>query len=107
MLGCDVSDASPEAWLTLARWFAEEQIRAITDGAMLGLSSGDVPAFAPVVGAGIGETALREVARRLGRDYIPFEALLDLAPEARPWASHCAPATALAILACDTSLASA
>jgi hypothetical protein len=38
-----------------------------------------------------------EVARRLGRDYVAFDTLLDAAPEARAAASQCAPAAALAL----------
>jgi hypothetical protein len=50
------------------------------------------------VGAGV----VGEIARRLGRDYVPFENLLDVAPEARDVASQCAPAAALALLAAAT-----
>ena len=75
------------------------QIRAVTDGALLVLSQCILPADAPIVGAGIGDAVLREVARRLGRKHVAFETLLDVAPGARERASHCAPAAALAALA--------
>jgi len=42
---------------------------------------------------------VREVARRLGRTYVAFGSILDVAPDARERASHCAPAAALAALA--------
>jgi hypothetical protein len=42
---------------------------------------------------------LHLVARRLGRTYVAFESILDVAPDARERASHCAPAAALAALA--------
>jgi len=99
MVGCDAADAEPEQWAALARWFAEMQIRSIVDAAMLVLSSAQLSVHAPVVGAGIGEGVAREVARRLGRDHLPFASLLDVAPEARERASNCAPAAALALLA--------
>jgi len=99
MVGRDAADLDDAAWAALARWFAEVQIRLVTDAAMLVLSRGRLPANAPVVGAGIGETMLRELARRLGRAYVPFASLLDVAPDAGRWASHCAPAAALAVLA--------
>ena len=51
-----------------------------------------------VVGAGIGAHVVREVARRIGREYIVFDALFDVAPHARAAASQCAPAAALALL---------
>jgi len=99
MIGCDAADARAEAWTALARWFAEAQIRAICDSAMLVLSRAAIPADAPVVGAGIGETVLCDVARRLGRDYVGFDSLIGVAPEARAAALQCAPAAALALIA--------
>ena len=99
MVGRDAADADDAAWDALARWFAEAQMRAIIDGAMLVVSAATLAPDAPVVGAGIGAGIVREIARRLGREYIPFEGLLDVAPEARDAASQCAPAAALALLA--------
>ena len=40
MLGSDAADADDGAWTSLARWFAEAQLRAIADAAMLVMSSG-------------------------------------------------------------------
>jgi len=97
MVGADAADAAD--WESLARWFAEAQTRAIADAAMQVLSRGSVPSEAAVIGAGIGTRVIEEVARRLGRGYIPFEALLHIAPQARGVASQCAPAAALALLA--------
>ena len=99
MVGCDADAASEAAWSMLAQWFAEAQLRTIIDGAMLVLSHGALPADAPVLGAGIGDTVVREVARRLGRRHVGFDTLLNVAPEARERASQCAPAAALAVLA--------
>ena len=98
IVGRDASDADDATWTALARWFAEAQIRSIADAAMLVLSRDSFPANAPVVGAGIGNSVLHEVARRLERNYIDFDTMLDVAPVARVAASHCAPAAALAIL---------
>jgi (4-(4-[2-(gamma-L-glutamylamino)ethyl]phenoxymethyl)furan-2-yl)methanamine synthase len=98
MVGRDAGDADDAAWRLLAQWFAEAQIREVSDGALLVLSRARLPDDAPVVGAGIGNSVLREVARRLGRTYVAFETLLDVAPAARERASHCAPAAALAAL---------
>jgi probable H4MPT-linked C1 transfer pathway protein len=99
MIGCDMDDASETAWSMLAQWFAEGQIRAIIEGAMLVLSYERVPAGAPIVGAGIGIAVVREVARRLGRKHVAFDTIINVAPHARDWASYCAPAAALACLA--------
>jgi uncharacterized hydantoinase/oxoprolinase family protein len=106
MVGRDAADADAAAWEALAAWFAEAQLRAIIDGAMLVLSAGRLAHDAPVVGAGIGSGIARAVAHRLGRAFIAFETLLDAAPQAREAASLCAPAAALALLgsAAQTSL---
>jgi (4-(4-[2-(gamma-L-glutamylamino)ethyl]phenoxymethyl)furan-2-yl)methanamine synthase len=99
MVGRDGADGDDAEWSRLARWFAEAQIRTVTDAAMLVLSRGCLPQDAAVVGAGIGDVVIRELARRLGRDFIAFDSLLDVAPPARDGASQCAPAAALALLA--------
>jgi probable H4MPT-linked C1 transfer pathway protein len=98
MVGRDAADADAAAWEALAAWFAEAQLRAILDGAMLVCSAGRLAQDAPVVGAGIGRALARAVAQRLGRAFIAFETLLDAAPQAREAASLCAPAAALALL---------
>jgi probable H4MPT-linked C1 transfer pathway protein len=98
MVGRDAGDAQDAMWAALARWFAEAQLRTMADAAMLVFSRDDFPAGAPIVAAGIGDLVVREVARRLDRDYVAFDTILDVAPAARVAASYCAPAAALAIL---------
>jgi probable H4MPT-linked C1 transfer pathway protein len=98
MVGADAAAADDAAWTALAQWFAEMQVRRVTDAAMLAGSCRGLPAGAPVVGAGAGIQVVQEVARRLGRGYVAFDALLDAVPEARAGASQCAPAAALALL---------
>ena len=99
MVGRDAHDADGQTWAALAQWFAECQIRAVSDGAMLVLSQGSLPAQAPIVAAGAGGAVLGEVARRLGRDCIAFDSLLDIAPSVGAAAAIGAPAAALAVLA--------
>jgi len=99
MIGCDVEAAGDAEWRMLAQWFAERQIRTIIDGAMLVLSAVGMPADAPILGAGIGDSITREIARRLERKHVPFDDILKVAPHARERASQCAPAAALAALA--------
>jgi probable H4MPT-linked C1 transfer pathway protein len=99
MIGCDASDAADHDWKALAQWFAEAQIQTIVNTAMLVVSAGNVPLEAPVVGAGVADHVVQEVARRLGRNYVAFDGLLIVAPEARRTALHCAPAAAIALLA--------
>jgi (4-(4-[2-(gamma-L-glutamylamino)ethyl]phenoxymethyl)furan-2-yl)methanamine synthase len=98
MIGCDAADADETAWSVLARWFAEAQTGAIVDAAMLVLSQHALPVEAPIVGSGIGETVLRELARRLGRAYVGFDTLISVEPAARTAAFQCAPAAALAVI---------
>jgi probable H4MPT-linked C1 transfer pathway protein len=99
MVGADAADLDDAAILALARWFAEAQLRAIVDAAMLAASATALPNDAPVVGAGIGTALVAEAARRLHRPYVAFDGLIDVTPEARAAAVHCAPAAALALLA--------
>jgi probable H4MPT-linked C1 transfer pathway protein len=98
MIGADAADADDAAWTALAQWFAEMQVRRIVDAAMLVNSGRTLPDGAPVVAAGAGAHVVKEIARRLGRDDLAFDDLLDAAPEARAGASQCAPAAALALL---------
>jgi probable H4MPT-linked C1 transfer pathway protein len=98
MVGADDADADDLAWTALAQWFAEMQIRRVTDAVMLVNSQHVLPPGAPVVGAGIGAHIVQEITQRIGRGYVAFDALLDVAPQARAAASQCAPAAALALL---------
>jgi (4-(4-[2-(gamma-L-glutamylamino)ethyl]phenoxymethyl)furan-2-yl)methanamine synthase len=106
MVGRDAPDADPAAWSELARWLCEVQMRAIIDGALLVVSAWPLPPDAPIVGAGIGSGLLEGLSRRLARSYVPFEQLVNVQPEARARASHCAPAAALALLAAQDRVAS-
>lgn len=98
MLGCDAALADEQTWDLLARWFAEAQLRAIADAAMLVMSSCGAMSTAPIVAAGIGIAIVDEIARRLRLSWQRFDQLLDVAPDARDAVCHCAPAAALAAL---------
>ncbi len=95
MVGREADEGAPDQWAALAAWFAEAQVREITDAAFLRLSVGDLGPEAPVVAAGIGEGVAAEVARRLRRTCVGFSSLIAGQAEA----SHCAPAAAVALLA--------
>jgi len=98
MLGADAADEDEGTWALVARWFAESQLRAIVDATMLVLSSGALRPPVPVIAAGIGLTAIAEVARRSGCPYATFDELCDAVPELRAAVCQCAPASALAVL---------
>jgi probable H4MPT-linked C1 transfer pathway protein len=102
MVGRDAYEMDDAAWLGLAQWFAERQLREIADAAMQVLSGGRLAVEAPVVAAGTGGDVLRELSRRVGRRHLPFGDFIDAAPQAREAAAHFAPAAALAILASST-----
>ena len=99
MIGREAGEADDGAWDRLAAWFAEAQLRDITDAAMLRLSRGDLHGEAPVVAAGVGEQVAVEAARRLGRAGVGFASLIDVASKTALAASQCAPAVAVALLA--------
>ena len=94
MIGREADEGSDLEWAGLAAWFAETQLRQITDAASLRLSRNDVAAAAPVVAAGVGEGLAAEAARRLRRPCLGFSSLISAPAEA----SHCAPAVAVALL---------
>jgi hypothetical protein len=99
MLGRDASEAELGAWIALARYFADCQLAEIEHAAR-GLAERDALApSAPVVGAGCGRFAAKALAERLGRSYLDFAEIIDVAPEARELAARCAPAVAVALLA--------
>jgi (4-(4-[2-(gamma-L-glutamylamino)ethyl]phenoxymethyl)furan-2-yl)methanamine synthase len=94
MIGREAEEGSDLEWTELAAWFAEAQIRQITDATSFRLSCNDVAAAAPVVAAGVGEGLAAEAARRLRRPCLGFSSLISAPAEA----SHCAPAVAVALL---------
>jgi probable H4MPT-linked C1 transfer pathway protein len=98
MVGADDADADDRAWTALAQWFGEMQVRRVMDAVMLVNSQHLLAADTPVIGAGIGADIVKEITRRVGREYVAFDALLDATPQARAAASQCAPAAALALL---------
>jgi len=102
MIGREADEGGASEWAGLAAWFAEAQIRQITDAALLRLSRNDLPATAPVVAAGVGASLAAEAARRLGRRCLGFSSLISGPAEA----SDCAPAAAVALLGANEPSAS-
>jgi probable H4MPT-linked C1 transfer pathway protein len=99
MLGRDAREAELGAWIALARYFADCQLAEIEHAAR-GLAERDALApSAPVVGAGCGRFAAKVLAERLGRSYLDFAEIIDVAPEAGELAARCAPAVSVALLA--------
>ena len=99
MVGHDAQEADEAAWNKLARFFAEAQLRDLSDAASLVLSRGLLRPCAPIVGAGVGRGVIRQLASRLERPYIAFDDFVEAAPKARSQASDCAAAAAVALIA--------
>lgn len=102
MVGHEVDALDADGWRAVAGWFAEAQLRRVHDGALQVLSAAGLPEAAPVVGCGIGRSAVAALAGRLGRPLVDLAALLPLADPAdadlRRWAGGCAPAVAVGLL---------
>jgi (4-(4-[2-(gamma-L-glutamylamino)ethyl]phenoxymethyl)furan-2-yl)methanamine synthase len=99
MIGRDLESAPLSKWKECARHLAELQLWQIRQACERVLSKSDVVDRSPVVGAGTGRFVARKLAAQLGRRYRDFDSLIDAAPDAASWASSCAPAVAVAILA--------
>jgi (4-(4-[2-(gamma-L-glutamylamino)ethyl]phenoxymethyl)furan-2-yl)methanamine synthase len=99
MIGRDFESAPLSAWRQCARYLAELQLRKIGQACDRVLSRGEVAERAPLVGAGVGRFLVRKLATQLGRRYRDFDNLVDTAPDVASWASSCAPAVAVAVLA--------
>ena len=99
LVGRDADSGTPQQWDALAQFFARAQMRRIEDAIALLASRDPAALLAPIVGAGIGRGVIAAYARREGRDYRDFAALLPVAPAAALAAADCAPACAVALLA--------
>jgi probable H4MPT-linked C1 transfer pathway protein len=98
MLGRDAEEASRDAWIALARYFGECQQAQLEDAAREVSGQAHLAATAPVIGAGCGRFLARRLAERLGRPYVDFGELIQVAPASREAATRCAPAVAVALL---------
>jgi len=99
MIGRDLESAPLSAWRQCARHLAEVQLRKIRQACERVLSRGEVPERSPLVGAGVGRFLVKKLAVQLGRRYRDFDSLVDAATDVASWASSCAPAVAVAVLA--------
>jgi probable H4MPT-linked C1 transfer pathway protein len=97
LLGTDAGQFAEHDWLTLARWFTQQQTEQLQKACQIVLSHHPViSSQAPIIGAGIGRFIARQCAKQLGREYIDFS---DLTTPSSPQAADHAPAAAIALLA--------
>ncbi len=73
-----------------------EDIRVAVMGV---LAEFKLPADVPAVVAGIGASEIAALLADLGRQTMRFAVLANAAPECADWATHCAPAVSVALLA--------
>ena len=98
MIGRDAGEATLVEWRGLALAIKRAQSRSI-EAAVLQVLSRVARDDMTVVTAGVGARVAAEIAATLGMRAIQFGELIDCELEARAAAAHCAPATALALLA--------
>jgi uncharacterized hydantoinase/oxoprolinase family protein len=99
MLGRDFESHEMAAWKRLAAGLVALQAQRIETACRHVLARGGLSSGTPFVGAGCGRFLVRDLARRLGRDYVDFADLVPAVPEARYSAGNAAPAASVACLA--------
>lgn len=99
MLGHDFEDAEDADWRQLADAFRTAQL-ALLESAITSLVSREgLEAAAPLVGAGAGSFLVQALARKLKREYLPVESLINADSEqVRHSAAVCFPAYAVATM---------
>jgi probable H4MPT-linked C1 transfer pathway protein len=98
VFGCDRVDATDEEWREAARLIAQAQMTEIQAAMTAVLSGADQLSGGPVVVAGIGASEIETLIQQ-GRTTRAFGDLIEAEPGCREWATRCAPAVAVALLA--------
>jgi len=98
-LGRDSVDATHDDWSDAARDIVDQQLRAIHNACSQVLAATPLPEDAPVVAAGIGAPLVTTLASKLSRPCRNFGDLANATDDCRLWATRCAPAAAVALLA--------
>lgn len=102
MIGMDARDAEASEWVAFAGRWRDEMLAEIASHLARVATATELPATAPVVGAGSGLFLARELAARCGRPFVAFHTLAGLDTAAahaiRQWADTCAPSVAVALL---------
>ena len=98
MLGRDRDSAPMTDWHELARWFRGRQLARLHAACEHVAASAQMPADAPIIGAGVGRFLIRELAAVTARPYRSFADLLPLAEVTADEVSNLAPAVSVALL---------
>lgn len=100
MIGRDLSDAPPGAWIGLARGIKQLQINRLKNAAMRNFSRNLSDPQPVIIGAGCGSFLAAELAKQLNCEYREASSLIQAnTPEMLRWASICLPAYAVACMA--------
>jgi probable H4MPT-linked C1 transfer pathway protein len=97
--GRDAADVSVGDWRTAARDIAGRQMSDVRGAVTDVLAAAGLPSYAPIVAAGVGAPQIDVLARTLGRKALRFGALAAATSDCEEWATRCAPAVAVALLA--------
>lgn len=98
MFGRDAGDCTLQEWQQAARFLREAQLTSIVEGCREVLRTAAVPAWAPIVAAGIGADEIPAIAAQLEAECQVFGDLIRARPGCRTAATHSAPAAAVAVL---------
>ncbi len=101
--GRDRGDATFEDWREVAGEIADKQMHEILVAIGEVVAATPVPDGASIIAAGIGADAIAALANELNRPCRLFGDLIDAEEQCRLWATRCAPAVAVALLA-DSAL---
>jgi probable H4MPT-linked C1 transfer pathway protein len=99
VFGRDGEDASPEEWRGAAREIADKQMEEVRLAAASVLAEFKQLSDAPIVVAGIGASQIATLMAQQGKEVVLFSTLANPAPDCVDWATYCAPAVAVALLA--------
>ena len=94
IVGRDIESAAFDVWRELAQSFRAQQVAKIAAAINALVAKGGA-----LVGAGIGDFIVREIAEKNGRDYIAFSEIIPIDGASQGQATHVAPAIAVALLA--------
>jgi probable H4MPT-linked C1 transfer pathway protein len=98
--GHDADALAETDWRRAARYLCDRQLARIAEAVDLQLSRKVLGEDAPLVGAGVGRFLVRNLAQRLGRNYVDFSTLFEISGQANGFdVADCGPAAAVASLA--------
>jgi uncharacterized hydantoinase/oxoprolinase family protein len=97
--GWDAADAPLDEWREAAESIAVQQGRDIAAAVAEVMEATELPPAAPIIAAGIGAELIQALAQDLDRECQQFGSLTNATDDCRTWATRCAPAVAVALLA--------